>query len=94
MLAILALNLDRDAPEMQLCANSNRAIADHIPIKLDGIVNGGRPLPHDNKQVGNTLCMLGFGMAHGDFENTLRNSEFVHGFFLCAMVFKSKKKSE
>ena len=55
MVTFNANNLYGNTPEMQRGALRDRTIADHIPIKLNGIVNGGRPLPHDDKQIGDAM---------------------------------------
>jgi hypothetical protein len=69
--AILTGDFNRDPFKMQLCAVGKRPFAEHIPIKLDGIIDSGRPLPHDDEQVSDALGILRLSMPDGNFENTL-----------------------
>jgi hypothetical protein len=71
MAARCANDFNRDALEMQFCALRDGVLADHIPIKLDGVIDCGRPLSHDNEQVGDFFGFLRFGVADSDLEDAL-----------------------
>lgn len=71
MSAVLTGEFNRDALKVELCAVGNGSFAEHVPIKLDRIIDSGGPLPHDDKQVGDAPGVLGLGMPDGNFENTL-----------------------
>jgi len=78
MPALFTQQFGWDAAKVQLRALGNGVFTDHIPVKLDRVINSGRPFTNNDEQFDNPPGVLLPGVADGNFEDGFGHSKFVH----------------